>query len=56
MKTRDRYVLGLSVHTGWAACVVAGGSVRAPRLDAREEIELLGDSTGRVSPRREGAF
>jgi len=43
MKTRSRCVLGLSVHTGWAACVVAGGSVRAPLLAAREEIELLGD-------------
>jgi len=44
MKIRDRCVLGVSVHTGWAACVIACGSVRAPRLVAREEIELLGDA------------
>jgi hypothetical protein len=40
---RGRVAIGLSVHTGWAACVVAGGSLRAPRIEAREEIELLGD-------------
>jgi hypothetical protein len=38
-----RVALGLSVHTGWAACVVVAGSLRRPRIDAREEIELLGD-------------
>ena len=31
------------MHTGWAACVVARGSLRAPVIDAREELELLGD-------------
>lgn len=36
--------IGLSVHTGWAACVAAGGSLRAPRIEAREEIEMLGDA------------
>jgi hypothetical protein len=35
--------LGLSVHTGWAACVLAGGTLRAPRLEAREHVELAGD-------------
>jgi hypothetical protein len=35
--------LGLSVHTGWARCVLAGGSLRAPRLLAREPFEMLPD-------------
>jgi hypothetical protein len=35
--------LGISVHTGWAACVTVGGTRAAPIIDAREEIELLGD-------------
>jgi hypothetical protein len=39
----DPLALGVSVHTGWAACVVAAGSVRAPRIVARAEIELLAD-------------
>jgi hypothetical protein len=38
-----RLALGLSVHTGWATCVIAGGDVRSPRLEAREDVELLGD-------------
>lgn len=36
--------IGLSVHTGWAACVAASGSLRAPRIEAREEIAMLGDA------------
>jgi hypothetical protein len=36
--------IGVSVHTGWAACVAAAGSLRAPRIEAREEIEMLGDA------------
>jgi hypothetical protein len=39
----ERAGLGFCVHTGWAACVVASGSARAPRIWAREEVELLGD-------------
>jgi hypothetical protein len=35
--------LGLCVHTGWAACVLAGGSLRKPQIEAREHIELAGD-------------
>jgi hypothetical protein len=38
-----RLALGLSLHTGWAACVVAGGSLSDPRIEARQELELLGD-------------
>jgi hypothetical protein len=35
--------LGIVVHTGWAACVVAAGSGRAPPVQTREHVELLGD-------------
>jgi hypothetical protein len=38
-----RCAIGLSVHTGWAACVVASGSLRAPRIHARERLQLLPD-------------
>ena len=38
-----RLALGLSLHTGWAACVVAGGSLLKPRIEARQEFEFLGD-------------
>jgi hypothetical protein len=40
----DRCAIGVSVHTGWAVCVAAAGSLRAPRIEAREEIEMLGDA------------
>lgn len=35
--------VGLSVHTGWAACVVAGGSPAKPEIAFNEEIQILGD-------------
>jgi hypothetical protein len=35
--------LGITVHTGWAACVVAAGTLRRPSLAAREHLELLPD-------------
>ena len=35
--------VGLCLHTGWAAAVVAGGDWDDPRLVAREHVELLGD-------------
>jgi hypothetical protein len=35
--------LGLSVRTGRAACVAAGGSPEAPRIAARAAIEILGE-------------
>jgi hypothetical protein len=35
--------LGLSVHTGWAACVAAGGDLDRPLVAARVKIELLDD-------------
>ena len=40
----DRCAIGLTVHTGWAACVAAAGSLSAPRIEAREEIGILGDA------------
>src|SRR5262245_54277660 len=36
--------LGISVHTGWGACVVVGGSLARPEIAANEVIEILGDS------------
>jgi hypothetical protein len=36
--------LGISVHTGWGACVVVGGSLRRPEIIANEIVELLDDS------------
>jgi hypothetical protein len=38
------YAIGISVHTGWAACVVVGGSLAEPEIVERREIELLGDA------------
>jgi hypothetical protein len=35
--------LGIVVHTGWAACVLAEGTGRSPPVTAREHVELLGD-------------
>ncbi|MGQ0833493.1 MAG: hypothetical protein ACT4O5_01000 [Gammaproteobacteria bacterium] len=36
--------MGISVHTGWGACVVVGGSLAKPEIVANELIEILGDS------------
>ena len=36
--------LGISLHTGWGACVIVGGSLRRPQILANEVIEILGDS------------
>lgn len=36
--------IGISVHTGWGACVVVGGSLAKPEIVANEVIEILGDS------------
>jgi hypothetical protein len=36
--------LGISVHTGWGACVVVGGSLAAPEIVANEVLEIFGDS------------
>ncbi len=34
--------IGISVHTGWGACVVVGGSPRKPEIIGNKVIELLG--------------
>jgi hypothetical protein len=36
--------MGISVHTGWGACVVVGGSLRQPEIVANDLIEILGDA------------
>jgi hypothetical protein len=36
--------MGISVHTGWGACVVVGGSLSKPEIVANEVIEILGDA------------
>jgi len=36
--------IGLSVHTGWAACCVVSGDVRSPEVLARQVVEMLGDA------------
>jgi hypothetical protein len=41
---RVRRALGISVHTGWAACVVVGGSLRKPEIAANESIDILGEA------------
>jgi hypothetical protein len=39
-----RRAIGISMHTGWGACVVVGGSLERPEIVANEVIEILGDS------------
>lgn len=39
-----RQAIGITVHTGWAACVVAGGSLAQPAIVANRIIRLLDDS------------
>jgi hypothetical protein len=36
--------IGISIHTGWGACVVVGGSLSKPEIVANEVVEILGDS------------
>jgi hypothetical protein len=38
--------IGISVHTGWGACVIVGGSLRKPEIIGNSVIELL-DGTER---------
>jgi hypothetical protein len=38
-----RQAIGISIHTGWAAFVVVGGSLAKPEIIANEVIEILGD-------------
>jgi hypothetical protein len=39
-----RRALGISTHTGWAACVVVGGSLSKPEIVANEVVDVLGDA------------
>lgn len=39
-----RRAIGISVHTGWGACVVVGGSLAKPEIVANEVIRILDDS------------
>ena len=36
--------MGISVHTGWGACVVVGGSLAVPEVVANEVLQILDDS------------
>ena len=36
--------MGISVHTGWGACVVVGGSLAKPEIVSNHVIDILGDS------------
>jgi hypothetical protein len=38
-----QHAIGISVHTGWAACVVVAGSPRRPEVIANAVVELLGE-------------
>ena len=44
MPSSKRRAIGISIHTGWAACVVVEGSRRDPKIFGNEEIEMLGDA------------
>ena len=36
--------IGITVHTGWGACVVVGGSLRKPQIIGNRVVELLEDA------------
>jgi hypothetical protein len=36
--------LGVTVHTGWAACVVVAGTLEAPQVVANARVDILGDA------------
>ncbi len=36
--------MGISIHTGWGACVVVGGSRAKPEIVANEVLRILGDA------------
>lgn len=36
--------IGITVHTGWGACVVVGGSLRRRQVVGNTVLELLGDA------------
>ena len=44
MMANTRRAIGISVHTGWAAAVVVGGSMAKPEIVVNEVIRILPDS------------
>jgi hypothetical protein len=38
-----RHAMGITLHTGWGACVVVGGSLQNPEIVANQVIEMLAD-------------
>ena len=36
-----KHAIGISVHTGWGACVVVGGTLAKPEIVANEVIQIL---------------
>ena len=36
------HAIGITVHPGWGACVVVGGSLNRPGIVANEIIQILG--------------
>jgi hypothetical protein len=38
-----RRAIGISIHTGWGACVVVAGSLAKPEIVANEVVDVLGD-------------
>jgi hypothetical protein len=41
---RVQAALGVSIHTGWGACVVVAGSLRKPQVLANQIVRVLDDS------------
>jgi hypothetical protein len=41
---KAKHAIGISPHTGWAACVVVGGSPARPEIVASQLIDILDDS------------
>jgi hypothetical protein len=41
MEHTGKVALGFAVHTGWAAALAVGGTLRAPRIPLRDTVELL---------------
>jgi hypothetical protein len=38
-----QHAIGISIHTGWAACVLVTGSLRKPEIVGNKVVELLDD-------------
>ena len=44
MQGTPRRALGILPHTGWAACVVVGGTLEEPQVVANEVVHVLDDT------------